>query len=236
MNTTSPQNKKSSILERLEPSFEFIDFIMMTFMSYQYFKLWMMPEMGDADKIFQMAGLMGFEFIMVHSGVFMAVMPRKLSLLFFVPVYGLFAWAFNSIIGGGNIVAYIYMFAVFNRMRFAFFNVDETLRNKQMGRSVYACMTYFFLLMGVSIGSSFLPELGLNDANLTRIGYDEAKTHGGLLLDEPQTAICVGAMYYFFLAIYALPAKWFWNEEKLNKWSADMETRMEKMKRNKDKN
>lgn len=225
--------RKSSILERLEPSFGFVDFMMMAFMSYQYFKLWMMPEIGDAEKIFQMAGLMGFEFIMVHSGVFMAVMPRKLSLFFFVPVYGLFAWAFNSIIGGGNIVAYIYMLAVFNRMRFAFFNVDEELKNKQIGRSVFAAMTYFFLIIGVAVGSGMLPEYGLNDENLRQIGYDEAKTHGGLFLDEPQTAICAGAVYYLILALFALPGKWFWNEERINKWTADMEKRMEKMKKNK---
>ncbi|SMC75653.1 hypothetical protein [Moheibacter sediminis] len=236
MKTFHSANKKSSILERLEPSFTFVDFIMMAFMSYQYFKLWMQPGIGDAEKIFQMAALMGFEFIMVHSGVFMAVMPRKLSLFLFVPAYGLFAWAFNSIIGGGNLVVYIYMFAVFNRMRFAFFNVDENLKNKQIGRSVFAAMTYFFLLFGVAFGSSVLPEFGLNDVNLTRIGYDQAKTHGGLFLDEPQTAICAGALYYLFLAMYALPGKWFWNEAKLNKWSADMETRMEKMKQKKDNN
>lgn len=233
MKTSHSSNKKSSIFEKLEPSFGFVDFIMMAFMSYQYFKLWMMPGIGDAEKIFQMAGLMGFEFIMVHSGVFMAVMPRKLSLFLFVPVYGLFAWAFNSIIGGGNLVVYIYMFAVFNRMRFAFFNVDENLKNKQVGRSALAAMIYFFLLFGVAFGSSVLPEFGLNDANLTRIGYDEAKTHGGLLLDEPQTAICAGAIYYLLLALNALPAKWFWNEAKLKKWTANMEKRMEKNNQNK---
>lgn len=233
MNNSHSDYKKSKILERLEPSFEFVDFLMMAFMSYQYFKLWMAPEIGDADKIFQMAGLMGFEFIMVHSGVFMAVMPRKVSLLFFVPVYGLFAWGFNEIVGGGNLVAYIYMFAVFNRMRFAFFNVDENLKNKQVGRSVFACMTYFFLLIGVAFGNSFLPEFGVNEQNLVRIGYEEAKTHGGLFLDKPQTALCAGAFYYLFLAMYALPMRWFWDEKKLNKWSANMEARAEKIKQKK---
>lgn len=233
MNPSNFQNKKTNILEKFEPGFEFVDFIIMAFISYQYFKLWLVPGVGDADKIFQMAGLMGFEFIMVHSGVFMAAIPRKLSLLFFVPAYGLFAWAFNEIIGGGNIVAYIYMFAVFNRMRFAFFNVDESLKNKQMGRSVFACMTYFFLLMGVAFGNSLIPEFGLNDDNLTLIGYEEAKTHGGLFLDEPQTAICAGAFYYLFLAMYALPMRWFWNQEKLNKWSAEMEGKAKNIKQKK---
>ena len=205
------QSKKqnNSILEKIEPSFELVDVVMMGFMAYQYFKLWIDPQYGDAEKIFQMAGLMGFEFIMVHSGVFMAVMPRKVSLLIFVPAYGLFAWAFNDIIGGGNLVAYIYLIAVFNRMRFAFFNVNEELKNKQILRSVFAVLTYFFLLLGVAFGSKLIPEFGLNDVNLSFIGYDEAKTHGGLFLDEPQTAICLGSIYYLILALYSLPSRWF---------------------------
>jgi len=202
--------KNSSIIEKIEPSFVFVDIIMMGFMSYQYFSVWFSPHLVDPNRIFQMAGLMGFEFIMIHSGVFMAVMPRKISLLIFVPAYGLFAWAFNSIIGGDNIVAYIYLIAVFNRMRFAFFNVNEDIRSQQILRSAYAAITYFFLLIVVAIGSSIVPEFGLNDENLTRIGYDEAKTHGGIFLDEPQTAICLGAIYYFALALYGLPARWFW--------------------------
>jgi len=206
------QSKKqnNSILEKIEPSFELVDVVMMGFMAYQYFKLWIDPQYGDAEKIFQMAGLMGFEFIMVHSGVFMAVMPRKVSLLIFVPAYGLFAWAFNDIIGGGNLVAYIYLIAVFNRMRFAFFNVNEELKNKQILRSVFAVLTYFFLLLGVAFGSKLIPEFGLNDVILSFIGYDEAKTHGGLFLDEPQTAICLGSIYYLILALYSLPSRWFW--------------------------
>ena len=201
---------QNSILEKMEPSFEFADVIMMGFMAYQYLKLWMNPQIGDANQIFQYAGLMGFEFIMVHSGVFMAVMPRKITLLVFVPLYGLFALAFNEIIGGGDIVAYVYLMAVFNRMRFAFFNTSEELKNKQIGRSVFAVMFYFFLLMFVSFGNALIPKFGLNEANLIRIGYDEAKTHGGLLLDEPQTALCLGTIYYFLLALYGLPMRWFW--------------------------
>ena len=209
-NNKSTKKQSNPILEKMEPSFEFADVIMMGFMSYQYLKLWINPQIGDAHQIFQYAGLMGFEFIMVHSGVFMAVMPRKISLLVFVPLYGLFAWAFNEIIGEGNIVAYVYLIAVFNRMRFAFFNTSEELKNKQIGRSVFAVMTYFFLLLIVGFGNQLVPKFGLNETNLIRIGYDEVKTHGGLLLDEPQIALCLGTIYYFLLALYGLPMRWFW--------------------------
>ena len=207
----------NSILETIEPSFLFADFLMMGFMAFKYYMLWSNPQNGDAAVIFQMAGLMGFEFIMIHSGVFMAIMPKWLSLLVFAPFYGLFAWAFNRIIGGDNLVAYIYMIAVFNRMRFAFFNVSEEMKQKQVGRSVFAAMLYFFLVFGIVLGTSLIPELGLSTENLEKIGYAEAKTHGGLFLDEPKTAICLGTIYYMGLCLLSLPGRWFWNEQK---WEA----------------
>ena len=210
-------NSSNSILETIEPSFLFADFLMMGFMAFKYYILWSNPQTGDAANIFQMAGLMGFEFVMIHSGVFMAIMPKWLSLLVFAPLYGLFAWAFNKIIGGDNLVAYIYMIAVFNRMRFAFFNVSEEMKQKQVGRSVFAAMLYFFLVFGIVLGTSLIPELGLSTENLEKIGYAEAKTHGGLFLDEPKTAICLGTIYYMGLCLLSLPGRWFWNEQK---WEA----------------
>lgn len=223
--TTSKSS--SSILETIEPSFVFADFLMMGFMAFKYYMLWSQPQIGDATSIFQMAGLMGFEFVMIHSGVFMAVMPKWLSLIIFVPFYGLFAWAFNKIIGGDNLVTYIYMTAVFNRMRFAFFNVSEDLKQKQIGRSVFAAMFYFFLVFGVVLCVPLIPDLGLNEANLVRIGYAEAKTHGGLFLDQPKTAICLGTLYYLGLCLFSLPGKWFWNErkweERTTKWTQSIE-------------
>ncbi|MBP6575985.1 MAG: hypothetical protein KA796_04750 [Chryseobacterium sp.] len=220
-------NSSNSILETIEPSFLFADFLMMGFMAFKYYILWSNPQTGDAANIFQMAGLMGFEFVMIHSGVFMAIMPKWLSLLVFAPLYGLFAWAFNKIIGGDNLVAYIYMIAVFNRMRFAFFNVSEEMKQKQVGRSVFAAMFYFFLVFGVVLGTSLIPELGLSPENLEKIGYTEAKTHGGLFLDEPKTAICLGTIYYLGLCLFSLPGRWFWNEQKwearTKKWTKSIE-------------
>ena len=65
----NPKNQSNPIVEKMEPSFEFADVIMMGFMAYQYLKLWVNPQTGDAHQIFQYAGLMGFEFIMVHPVV-----------------------------------------------------------------------------------------------------------------------------------------------------------------------
>ena len=200
----------SKILERFEPAFDYVEAFTLGFIAIQFLKLWISPGMEDAEKIGQWSGLMAFEFIMVHSGVFMAIMPKKFSLFFFFPIYGLFAFAFNEAIGGGNMVIYIYLFTVFNRMRFAFFNVSEQQKGKVIGKSLYAVMIYFFTLLFVAIGSKLVPEFGLNSEYLARIGY--VSKGEGLFLEEPKTAICLGVVYYFLLAIYALPSKYFWSK------------------------
>lgn len=207
-------SQKKSILEKFEPQLELGNFVMLMYMCYQYAKLWIAPEVGDSETIFQMAGLMGFEFVMIHSGVFMAVMPKKISLFIFVPFYGLFALAFNQIIGGENLVFKIYLVVVFHRMRFAFFNASEELKNNQIAFSAIAAMAYFFLLIAVCIGNTLVPAFGLSAENLSHIGYDSAKTHGGILLDNPETAMCLGTSYYLLLALYVFPykinfRKWF---------------------------
>lgn len=195
--------QSSSFFEKHNLQFEYAEALMLIFLALQYLKLWLAPDVNDAEKIFQFSGLMAFEFIMVHSGVFMAAMPKKVSLFVLVPIYGLFAIAFNSIIGG-SIIAYVYLITVFNRMRFAFFNASPELKKEVFGKSALATIVYFFLVVLVAIGNAWVPEFGLADENLTRIGYDDIKDHGGLFLDEPQTAISCGFLYYSILAFFSV--------------------------------
>jgi hypothetical protein len=129
----------------------------------------------------------------------MAVMPKKFSLFIFIPFYFLFAWMFVSIIDS-YVVVEIYLITILNRMRFAFMNVSEQLKNKTIKKSILAIMIYFFLAMAVSIGNKMIPDFGLSEQNLIEIGYMKAKKHGGLFLDIPKTAICLGGLYYTFMA------------------------------------
>ena len=87
-------------------------------------------------------------------------------------------------------------------MRFAFFNTSERLRNIVIGKSGFAVMVYFFLLLSVTFGNSLVPNFGLSEEGLTRIGYEQAKKHGGLLLDMPKTSMCLGFLYYAALSLY----------------------------------
>ncbi len=197
------KQKGPSIIEKHNPKFEYAEVVMLLILAYQYLVLWTNPGVNDATKIFQFAGLMAFEFVMVHSGAFMSVMPKKLSLFFLVPFYGVFAYIFNKIIGD-NTVIIIYFIAVLNRIRFAFFNASKPLMQRVMLKSALAAMLYFLIILIVAIGHNYVPELGLNPENLQRINYHKAISHGGIFTDKPQVAMCVGFLYYLALAALAV--------------------------------
>jgi len=118
-----------NIIEKYDKPFEYAGIFMSLLIAYQFLMVWLSPDASDSSKISSMAGLMAFEFVMVHSGVFMAVMPKKISLFILIPFYGLFALAFTASIGNTDILI-IYLIVVFNRMRFAFSDVSSHIKNR----------------------------------------------------------------------------------------------------------
>ena len=134
-----------SIIEKYDRQFEYAGILMNVFIVYQLLQLWVFPQPTQAEKIYSMSSLMAFEFVLVHSGVFMALMPKKWSLIIFVPFYGLFAYAFNKSMPN-NVILITYMFVVLNRMRFAFFNVDKKFKDRTILFSIIALIVYFILI------------------------------------------------------------------------------------------
>lgn len=181
--------------------FDIIDILFTLFLSYQFLSLWISPGMQDAATIYSLAVLIVFEFIMVHSGVFMAFMPLRWSVFLFFPIYGLFALAFNTMIPDNTII-WLYMIVVLNRMRFSFVQVNKEARARQVGNSAFAAMLYFILVMVISLASGIIPDFGLTDEYLNASGYHSVKMNGGLFLDTPKVALCFGALYYFLLAAF----------------------------------
>jgi len=189
--------------------FQLVDVGLYLWMAYCFLKLWVMPTAEDVDRIYFMSILIAFEFIMVHSGVFMAAMPLKWSLLLFFPVYGLFAFAFNLFVSDNSIL-YLYLGVVLFRMRFAFFNKSKQATDQAIGFSAYAVMVYFIPMIIVAIFSEKVPEFGVSPEFLEQAGY-KIKI-GGIFTEMPQTALCLGACYYILLAL--LPILMFVNSFK----------------------
>jgi hypothetical protein len=153
---------------------------------------------------------------MVHSGVFMAVMPLKFSLFVFFPFYGLFAWGFNTIVSDNSIVM-LYLLTVFNRMRFAFFNIDKQMQAELMLKSFYTLGIYFTTIMVVVISAQIIPKFGLTEAFLEKATYSKIKQGSGLMIDSPNVSMCLGCIYFILLSLLEIkliyskgkPLNWF---------------------------
>jgi hypothetical protein len=166
-------------------------------------RLWIAPDVSDVQRIQTLSVMMAFEFIMVHSGVFMAVFPKKMSLFLFVPFYAAFAFAMNAMTPG-NTILYLYCAIVFFRMRFAFSDPNSEDKNRAMGMSLAAVMTYFFLVLGFAIGSEAVPELGLTQQFLIESGYIETVKGGGIFVDKPNVPMALGVVYFSLIALWEI--------------------------------
>lgn len=197
------QNKsgQNKIVEKIRRLLDYTDVILTLLMSGSFLMLWLHPEAGDINNIFYFSILMAFEFFMVHSGVLMAMAPLKTSLSLFVPVYGIFALVF-FLVSGLSSILWLYLLVVLNRMRFAFFNVDENTKQQVILTSIFAAIIYFFLLIPLAVGAELIPDFGLSETFLEESGYNAIKRGSGIFIDSPKVSMCFGALYYFFLSLY----------------------------------
>ncbi len=76
---TKKENSKISVIERWDKPFEYFGFLNLVLMAFYYGSLWFSATPLDAYKVFKFSLLMAFEFIMVHSGVFMVALAVMLQ-------------------------------------------------------------------------------------------------------------------------------------------------------------
>lgn len=188
-----------SIPDKLNSFSVYTGWIFNILLAGQFLQLWVYPFPGQVEKIYGLSLLIIFEFVMVHSGIFMALFPPKISLLIFFPFYGLFAIVFSLIAGNLTIIV-LYLIVVFNRMRFAFFDVGDEARGNMILQSILSLLLYFALIILVAISSNIIPAFGLNENFLSLAEYEEVKKGAtGIMVDSPQTSMCLGVLYYIIL-------------------------------------
>ena len=170
----------------------------------EMFQLWHHPGPDDAARILTLATIMAFEFVLVHSGVFMAVMPKKISLLVFIPFYGVFALAMNAMTPG-NTILWLYLGIIAVRMRFAFSNPTEEAKGKNMTMSVAAVMTYFVLIFVFAFGANIIPDLGLTAEYLESSGFQTLRNGAtGIFIESPQVPLAMGIVYFTLIALWEI--------------------------------
>jgi hypothetical protein len=172
----------------------FVSTLFNGYLLYQYLHLWFSIN-PDPIIVETLAVLICFEFIMVHSAVFMAVFQKKLSILFFVLVYALFAYEFNKMLPLQDNKIMIAYFTVVLQMRFAFYNISEKQHDKLLGFSGLAAIIYILSIGFCIVFSNFLPKLICTNAFLNENNFH----HNGFDLSKHSTLITTGSIYYSLL-------------------------------------
>lgn len=177
-----------------------IEYGFQAFYATLFLMTWQNPEQ-HIGLLNDLSVLILFEFVMVHSGTFMAIMPKKWSLLLLIPFYGAFAYSFNKMTIDSNIL-FAYSITVLNRMRFAFSDVSDKIRGEQILNAFGRVAFYFVLLFTILIGSNFVPKLGFTNVFLKSNSFLNGIPDKGIFLASPKESMCLGFLYYSIPTLY----------------------------------
>lgn len=216
-----------NILEHFDKPFEYASVLQTVTLAFAYGYLWCFATDQDAYRVYSFVVLMLFEFIMVHSGIFMVFLPPKYSIWLFFMIYGLFAWGLNASLRiGDNTILIIYLTTILTRMRFAFFNVNKQIKHRIILMSIFAASIYFILLMGSVFVNKILPPFALDETFSKSEAYLQVKTAEGLLIDKPYILIFMGFLYYSTISI--VDFRLLQNKELVNRYFHSSEKQRKK--------
>jgi hypothetical protein len=176
------------------PFSSFIEYGFQAFYAALFLMTWKNPE-DHIALLNDLSVLILFEFVMVHSGTFMILMPKKWSILLLIPFYGAFAYYFNKATIDSSILL-AYMITVINRMRFAFSDVPNKILGQEILKAFGRVGFYFVLLFTVLIGNNLVPKLGFSTVFLKSNTFLNGIPDKGIFLASPKESMCLGFLYY----------------------------------------
>ena len=189
----------TNFVSRRQKELLYVELVQYLIFSIIYLVAWITPNQFTPEFIISLEIVILFEFVIVHSGLFMSF--GKYSVLLFFPFYYLFAWAFNHILVD-NTIMYLYLFTILNRLLIGF-EVSKRKNNNPFIRAFYRCFaTYFPVFVGTILFSNLLPDFGLTvDIQKEIKEAAEFKSKGNITL---KMLISCGFFYYLLLIYWEL--------------------------------
>ena len=179
--------------------FSLLGAIMNGWLAYIFLSLWLRPQASDVEMINNLTILVIFEFVLVHSGVFMSILGRSWKgWAGFIVFYGIFALAFNAMVNDNQILI-IYGIVVLNRMLPVILSSKKTDKAQGLLMSFVYATIYLVLLFSVILGSSYIPQFGLTEAFLGSADFSVINLEGGGFFEAPHIIMCFGVLYYLIL-------------------------------------
>lgn len=162
--------------------------------------LWLFAGPDDAYKVYSLAILMAFEFVMVHSGFLWQLCRSRLQYGCLFRCMDFLHSQLGIQCGGDYTIIILYLATVLNRMRFAFFNVSKSVKQRVVKQSMIALAVYFVLTVSVVCAESVIPSFSLGAAFSESASYTREVRAGGLFVEKPYVPICLGFLYYSVLS------------------------------------
>ncbi|RZV39633.1 MAG: hypothetical protein EX271_10595 [Acidimicrobiales bacterium] len=167
------------------------------------FRLSTNPTPSDFPRIETLALMMGFEFILVHSDIFMLVMPCKVTLLILIPVYGVVALLLNR--GAeNNLILYLYCGGLVSRLQFIFSKIETAERSRAIKLAIVAGLIYMLTLFAIIGGKTNLLSKGLNAEFLGANGYFDQLELYGIFTESPHLPIIMGIIHFSLMIVFEI--------------------------------
>jgi hypothetical protein len=195
-------------LERARPDFKsaipsIIEMLLYAFLIREMWCLWSDPTPADFPRLQTLAILMGFEFLLVHSALFIHVTPRKISILFLLPIYGIVALALNT--GAeNNLILYLYLGVIITRLRFLFGDHTKAQKSRAVKTSIVSFFIYFAAIAIIAVGETSLPKGGLTAKFLESGNYLDSLEVYGIFTEQPHLPLLMGMFYFSALILFEL--------------------------------
>ncbi|MEQ4922062.1 hypothetical protein [Proteus hauseri] len=159
--------------------------------------VWWFPERFSVQTIYNLTVLFLFEFILVHSGVFMAAFARTKLVFALIPFYGIFALIINSMImGDENLIIWLYAVIVANRIISGYQVKTKEEMGKNLFYSALLVLNFMLCLFSVMIFKFLVPYGGLTPEYLNEINYLYLIPQHSDYFNVPHVGMAYGTLFY----------------------------------------
>lgn len=159
--------------------------------------VWWFPEHFSVQTIYNLTVLFLFEFILVHSGVFMAAFARTKLVFALIPFYGIFALIINSMImGDENLIIWLYAVIVANRIISGYQVKTKEEMGKNLFYSALLVLNFMLCLFSVMIFRFLVPYGGLTPQYLNEINYLYLIPQHSDYFNVPHIGMAYGTLFY----------------------------------------
>lgn len=159
--------------------------------------VWWFPEHFSVQTIYNLTVLFLFEFILVHSGVFMAAFARTKLVFALIPFYGIFALIINSMImGDENLIIWLYAVIVANRIISGYQVKTKEEMGKNLFYSALLVLNFMLCLFSVMIFKFLVPYGGLTPQYLNEINYLYLIPQHSDYFNVPHIGMAYGTLFY----------------------------------------